>query len=149
MKTSLSLGPSPSRAKDQTGLDFQTLLCTEVDLNSRQYPQVYKSNDRLLLKHRNDWYWTSRFLTATIPFLALMGKWLLLLFTDLVPSSAWSSSSAAMPLPIQFSPLLEDILEKVMQVVHQVMLVERLSALEEAEFEDEGGEEGTLEQCWH
>jgi hypothetical protein len=64
-----------------------------------------------------------------------------------VPSSARSSSSAATPLPGQFVPLLEDTLEKVKQVVHRVMPVEKkLSALEEAEFEDEGGEEGALEK---
>ena len=68
-------------------------------------------------------------------------------FAELVPSSARSSSSAATPLPIQFVPLLEDTLEKVKQVVHRVMPVEKkLSALEEAEFEDEGGEEGALEK---
>lgn len=64
-----------------------------------------------------------------------------------MPSSARSSSSAATPLPVQFVPLLEDTLEKVKQVVHRVMPVEKkLSALEEAEFEDEGGEEGALEK---
>jgi len=45
------------------------------------------------------------------------------------------------------SHLLEDTPEKVKQVVHQVMPVEKkLSALEEAEFVDEGGQEGALEK---
>ena len=47
-----------------------------------------------------------------------------------------------MPLPIQFAPLLEDILEKVKQVVHWVLSVEKLSA----ELEDQGGEENALEK---
>lgn len=64
-----------------------------------------------------------------------------------MPSSARSSASAATPLPIQLAPLLEDTLENVKSVIHRVMPVEKkLSALEEAEFEDEGGEEGALEK---
>jgi len=69
------------------------------------------------------------------------------LLTELVPSSARSSTSAATPLPTQFVPLLESTLEKVKEVVQRVMPIEKkLSALEEAEFEDEGGEEGALER---
>lgn len=66
---------------------------------------------------------------------------------ELVPSSARSSSSAATPLPTQFKPLLDETLDKVKAVIQKVMPVEKkLSALEEAEFEDEGGEEGALEK---
>ena len=66
---------------------------------------------------------------------------------ELVPSSARSSSSAATPLPTQFVPLLDESLEKVKEAIQRVMPIEkRLSALEEAEFEDEGGEEGALEK---
>ena len=64
-------------------------------------------------------------------------------FAELVPSSARSSSSAATPLPIQFVPLLEDTLEKVKQVVHRVMPVEKkLSALEEGALEKEKFSQG-------
>ena len=64
-----------------------------------------------------------------------------------MPSSSRSSSSAATPLPIQFVPLLEDTPENGRQGVHQVMPVEKkLSALEEVELEDEGGEEDALEK---
>jgi len=50
-------------------------------------------------------------------------------------------------LPSQFQPLLGDVLEKVKGVVHRVLPLEKkLSALEEAEFEDIGGEEGALEK---
>jgi hypothetical protein len=67
--------------------------------------------------------------------------------SELVPSSARSSSSAATPLPVQLVPLLDDTLEKVKSVIQRVMPVEKkLTALEEAEFEDEGGEEGALEK---
>jgi hypothetical protein len=65
----------------------------------------------------------------------------------IVPSSTRSSSTAASPLPSQFTPLLGDTVEKVREVIRRVMpLDKKLSALEEAEFEDEGGEEGALER---
>lgn len=67
--------------------------------------------------------------------------------SELVPSSARSSASAAMPLPPQLVPLLSDTLEKVKSVIARVLPVEkRLTALEEAEFEDFDGEEGALER---
>ena len=111
---------------------------------------MYKSNDRLLLKPETIGIGLRDFMISIksnyFPFLVLP-KYLFIYFAELVPSSARSSSSAATPLPMQFVPLLEDTLEKVKQVVQRVMPVEKkLSALEEAEFEDEGGEEGALEK---
>jgi len=42
-------------------------------------------------------------------------------------------------------PLLSDALEKVKEAIQQVLPLEKmLSALEEAEFENDGGEEGAL-----
>jgi len=67
-------------------------------------------------------------------------------FTELVPSSARSTSSSAAPLPPQFVPLLFDTLEKVKEVVGKVLPVtKRLTALEEAEWEEDS-EEGALER---
>lgn len=67
--------------------------------------------------------------------------------SELVPSSARSSTSAATPLPSQFLPLLSDHLEKVKEVINRVLPVEKKrSALEEAEYEDDGGEEGALDR---
>lgn len=64
-----------------------------------------------------------------------------------MPSSARSSTSAATPLPTQFVPVLSDALEKVKEVIQRVLPLEKkLSALEEAEFEDDGGEEGALDR---
>ena len=52
----------------------------------------------------------------------------------------------ATPLPSQFSPLLNDTLEHAKKVIDRVMPMEkRLTALEEAQFEDDG-EEGALER---
>jgi hypothetical protein len=66
---------------------------------------------------------------------------------EIVPSSARSSSSAASPLPTQFAPLLEDMFEKMKGIIQRVLPMEKkLSALEEAEFEDPGGEKGALEK---
>ena len=64
----------------------------------------------------------------------------------MVPSSARSSASVATPLPPQFAPLLTDTLERAKTIIDRVMPMEkRLSALEEAQFEDDG-EEGALER---
>jgi ATPase family AAA domain-containing protein 2 len=44
-------------------------------------------------------------------------------------------------------PVLSDALEKVKEVIQRVLPLEkRLSALEEPEFEDVGGEEGALDR---
>jgi hypothetical protein len=50
-------------------------------------------------------------------------------------------------LPTQFAPLLGERLEKVKEAIQRVLPMEKkLTALEEAEFEDEGGEERALER---
>jgi len=119
--------------KGYGGADLRA-LCTEAALNAiqRRYPQVYKSDDRLLLKPETIGVGLRDFMIS---------------IKKLVPSSARSSSSAATPLPTQFVPLLEDTLEKVKETIQRVMPVEKkLTALEEAEYEDEGGEDDALER---
>jgi ATPase family AAA domain-containing protein 2 len=65
---------------------------------------------------------------------------------ELVPSSARSSASVASPLPTQLVPLLSETLEKVKAVIDKVMPIgKKRTALEEAEWEDEG-QEGGLER---
>jgi hypothetical protein len=66
---------------------------------------------------------------------------------EIVLSSSRSSSSAASSLPSQFVPLLGDTLKAGEE--HDISRNadgKRLSSLEEAEFEDVGGEEGALEK---
>jgi hypothetical protein len=64
---------------------------------------------------------------------------------ELVPSSAWSTSSSASPLAPQFLPLLSDTLDKVKEIVMRVLPVtKKLTALEEAEWEEDS-EENALE----
>lgn len=55
-------------------------------------------------------------------------------------------SSAASPLPQQLVPLLQDPVEKLKQVIAKILPEnKKRTALEEAEWEDEGGE-GALER---
>lgn len=62
-------------------------------------------------------------------------------FAELVPSSARSVSSTASPLPTQLVPLLQEPLEKIKEVINKVLPVsKKRTALEEAEWEDEGSE---------
>ena len=65
---------------------------------------------------------------------------------ELVPSSARSTAPTASPLPEQLVPLLQDALDKIKAVINNVLPVgKKRTALEEAEWEDEG-EEGALER---
>ena len=67
-----------------------------------------------------------------------------------MPSSARSSASVASTLPTQLVPLLSETLDKVKAVVNKVMPVgKKRTALEEAEWEEEGGglERELMLQC--
>ncbi|KAL0063917.1 TAT-binding protein-like protein 7, AAA ATPase [Marasmius tenuissimus] len=119
--------------KGYGGADLRA-LCTEAALNAvqRKYPQIYKSNDRLLLQPDSVKVGLRDFMIS---------------IKKIVPSSARSSSSAAMPLPPQFVPLLSETLENAKKVIGRVIPSEKkLTALEEAEFEDYEGEAGALER---
>ena len=66
---------------------------------------------------------------------------------ELVPSSARSASSAASPLPSQLVPLLSPVLEVAKEAVGRVMPVsKKRTALEEAEWEDDVGEDGAFDR---
>ncbi|KAJ3781865.1 ATPase with bromodomain-containing protein [Lentinula aff. detonsa] len=109
--------------KGYGGADLRA-LCTEAALNAiqRKYPQIYKSNDRLLLKPETISVGLRDFMVA---------------IKRLVPSSARSSSSAAAPLPTQLVPLLSESLQKAKEILGRVLPLEKkLTALEEAEYED-------------
>ncbi|GLB33226.1 putative AAA domain (Cdc48 subfamily) containing protein [Lyophyllum shimeji] len=119
--------------KGYGGADLRA-LCTEAALNAvqRRYPQIYKSNERLLLKPESIEVGLRDFMIS---------------IKKLVPSSARSTSSAATPLPPQFRPLLDDALERIKAVIGRVLPMEKkLTALEEAMYEDDTGEEGALER---
>ncbi|KAH8115640.1 AAA-domain-containing protein [Phellopilus nigrolimitatus] len=111
--------------KGYGGADLRA-LCTEAALNAvqRRYPQIYKSMDRLLLKPET---------------IGVQARDFMISVKKLVPSSARSTASSATPLPSQLVPLLDDTLQRVKVVL------EKRTALEEAEYEDEG-DEGALER---
>ncbi|KAH9843583.1 AAA-domain-containing protein [Rhodofomes roseus] len=118
--------------KGYGGADLRA-LCTEAALNAvqRRYPQIYKSNDRLLLKPETIEAELRDFMIA---------------IKKLVPSSARSVSSAASPLPTQLEPLLQHSLDKMKEVIGKVLPVsKKRTALEEAEYEDESTE-GALDR---
>ncbi|KAI6155960.1 AAA-domain-containing protein [Pisolithus tinctorius] len=120
--------------KGYGGADLRA-LCTEAALNAiqRRYPQIYQSNDRLLLKPETIGVTLRDFMIA-IP--------------KLVPSSARSTSTSASPLPAHLVPLLGDALDRVKSAIDKVLPVskKKRSALEEAEWEDRNGEDGALER---
>ncbi|KAI0029808.1 hypothetical protein K488DRAFT_55566 [Vararia minispora EC-137] len=118
--------------KGYGGADLRA-LCTEAALNAvqRRYPQIYKSNDRLLLKPETIGVELRDFMISV---------------KKIVPSSARSSASVASPLPVQLEPLLADHLERVKAALDRLMPPnKKRTALEEAEWEDEGPE-GALER---
>ncbi|KII83379.1 hypothetical protein PLICRDRAFT_148152 [Plicaturopsis crispa FD-325 SS-3] len=118
--------------KGYGGADLRA-LCTEATLNAiqRRYPQIYQSNERLLLEPETIGVGLRDFMISV---------------KKLVPSAARSTSSSASPLPSQFVPLLQDALDKVKNVIDKVLPIsKKRTALEEAEFEDDG-EEGALER---
>jgi ATPase family AAA domain-containing protein 2 len=84
---------------------------------------------------------------SELPLIRLTHQLSVILFLlELIPSSSRSSSSSASPLPPQLAPLLSESLDKIKTVVAKVLPVEKKrSALEEAEWEDEG-EAGALER---
>ncbi|KAJ4491025.1 hypothetical protein J3R30DRAFT_169989 [Lentinula aciculospora] len=116
--------------KGYGGADLRA-LCTEAALNAiqRKYPQIYKSNDRLLLRPETISVGLRDFMVA---------------IKKLVPSSARSSSSTAAPMPAQLVPLLSDSLQKAKDILGTVLPLEKkLTALEEAEFEDYNDKDGS------
>lgn len=76
----------------------------------------------------------------------LIGVSLLTRVLELIPSSARSTASSASPIPTQLLPLLEEALEATKKVLDRALpLGKKRTALEEAEWEDEG-DEGALDR---
>ncbi|KAI0786557.1 hypothetical protein C8Q75DRAFT_721352 [Abortiporus biennis] len=117
--------------KGYGGADLRA-LCTEAALNAvqREYPQIYRSNDRLLLD-------PDRIRVQLRDFMLSIKK--------LVPSSARSTAPSTSPLAIQLIPLLQDAVDRTRRVIENVLPAnQKRSALEEAEWEE--SEEGALER---
>ncbi|TIA74891.1 hypothetical protein E3P91_00714 [Wallemia ichthyophaga] len=115
--------------KGYGGADIRA-LCTEAALNAvqRRYPQIYKTNDRLLLDPKS---------------INVQAKDFMRSINKLTPSSARSSATSAAPLPHHLTPLLGGALDESKKVVDKVIpRTEEKSVIEEAEYEDDVGEDG-------
>ncbi|WWD22907.1 hypothetical protein CI109_107402 [Kwoniella shandongensis] len=113
--------------KGYGGADLRA-LCTEAALNAiqRRYPQIYKTPDRLQLE------------AASIH---VQAKDFMMSIKKIVPSSARSTSSAAIQLPPHLVPLLSAPLNRLQTAIDHVLPPKKhRTALEEAEYEDEDGD---------
>ncbi|KAH8433643.1 chromatin segregase YTA7 [Aspergillus melleus] len=108
--------------KGYGGADLRA-LCTEAALNAvqRRYPQIYKSDKKLVIDPKN---------------IDVTPKDFMIAIKKMVPSSERSTSSGASPLPKEVEPLLRDPLGDLRNQVSEILPQrKRLTALEEAQFE--------------
>ena len=115
--------------KGYGGADLRA-LCTEAALNAvqRRYPQIYKSNEKLQIRPET---------------INIAPKDFMISVKKMIPSSERSASSGAVPLPKHIEPLLRLPLMEIENVVAQVLpQKKRLTALEEAAFEDAEDDRG-------
>ena len=115
--------------KGYGGADLRA-LCTEAALNAvqRRYPQIYKSNEKLLIKPET---------------ISVTAKDFMISVKKMVPSSERSASSSAAPLPAHIEPLLRQPLKEIQGRLAQVLPQKKpLTALEEAQYEDAEGDRG-------
>jgi SpoVK/Ycf46/Vps4 family AAA+-type ATPase len=113
--------------KGYGGADLRA-LCTEAALNAvqRRYPQIYKSNEKLLIKPE----------TITIA-----PKDFMISIRKMVPSSERSTTTGAAPLPKSVEPLLRHPFDMIKKVLAEVLPRRRsVTALEEAQYEDAEGD---------
>ncbi|KAL4075483.1 AAA-domain-containing protein [Scleroderma citrinum] len=118
--------------KGYGGADLRA-LCTEAALNAiqRRYPQIYASNDRLLINPETIGVTLRDFMIS---------------IQKLVPSSARSTATAASPLPSQLVPLLGETFDQVKgALVKALPARQKRTVLEEAQWEEDN-EEGALER---
>ena len=118
-----------SLTKGYGGADLRA-LCTEAALNAvqRRYPQIYRSNEKLIIHPET---------------INVTAKDFMISVKKMVPSSERSASSGAAPLPAYIEPLLRQPLAEIRNVVADILPQQkRLTALEEAEFEDAEDDRG-------
>ncbi|GLA43817.1 hypothetical protein AnigIFM63309_001912 [Aspergillus niger] len=126
--------PLPGPIKDELaeitkgygGADLRA-LCTEAALNAvqRRYPQIYKSNQKLLIDPKT---------------IEVTPKDFMLAIKKMVPSSERSTSSGASALPTSVEPLLRTPLTEIKSLLSLILPQrKRLTALEEAQFEEPEG----------
>lgn len=109
--------------KGYGGADLRA-LCTEAALNAvqRRYPQIYQSNEKLQIDPTS---------------ISVSAKDFMISINKVVPSSERSTTSGATPLPSHIEPLLRQPLFEIENLVSEILpRRKRLTALEEAEYED-------------
>ncbi len=119
--------------KGYGGADLRA-LCTEAALNAvqRRYPQIYTSNAKLKID-------PSSISVAAKDFMIAVKK--------LVPSSERAASSAMAPLPKHVEPLLRKPLAEIQALLGESLpRGQKLTALEEAEFEDYADADGGFQR---
>ena len=115
--------------KGYGGADLRA-LCTEAALNAvqRRYPQIYKSNEKLLIDPKT---------------IEVKPKDFMISIKKMVPSSERSASSGASSLPPTIEPLLRTPLAAIKNLVAEILpQKKRLTALEEAQYQDSIDENG-------
>lgn len=115
--------------KGYGGADLRA-LCTEAALNAVQgtFPQIYSSEKKLLID------------PAQIKVLA---KDFMISINKIVPSSQRTVTASAAPLGKAIEPLLREPLTEVLGIINELIpRRKKLSALEEAEYDDRDDENG-------
>lgn len=115
--------------KGYGGADIRA-LCTEAALNAVQgtYPQIYTSERKLLID------------PSTIKILA---KDFMISVNKMVPSSQRTVTASAAPLGKNIEPLLRKPLEQILKRIDELIpRRKKLTALEEAEYDDREDEKG-------
>ncbi|OJJ46286.1 hypothetical protein ASPZODRAFT_67553 [Penicilliopsis zonata CBS 506.65] len=131
--------PLPGEIKDELaeitkgygGADLRA-LCTEAALNAvqRRYPQIYKSDKKLLIDPK---------------MIHVTPKDFMLAIKKMVPSSERATSSGASPLPSSVEPLLRGPLVEIERQLSEILpRRKRLTALEEAQYEEPEGHGGSF-----
>jgi SpoVK/Ycf46/Vps4 family AAA+-type ATPase len=124
--------------KGYGGADLRA-LCTEAALNAMQrtYPQIYSSNDKLLVDADK---------------IKITAKDFMLSIKKMIPSSERATSSGAAPLPKVVEPLLREQLKAIETIVDGLIPIKKkVTALQEAMYEqyddaDQGFGRETLQQ---
>ncbi|KAL6705893.1 TAT-binding protein-like protein 7, AAA ATPase [Coniothyrium glycines] len=115
--------------KGYGGADLRA-LCTEAALNAVQgtYPQIYTSERKLLID------------PSTIKILA---KDFMISVNKMIPSSQRTVTASAAPLAKNIEPLLRKPLEQILKRIDELIpRRKKLTALEEAEYDDREDERG-------
>ncbi len=115
--------------KGYGGADLRA-LCTEAALNAVQgtYPQIYQSNEKLVIDASK---------------IRVLAKDFMISVNRMIPSSERATTSAAAPLPKGVEPLLREALAEIGNILDEIVpQKKKLTALEEAQFDDRDDELG-------